>query len=79
MLISMPNMDYRATSKLRPGSLIEFQYFTDSLGVREARAFGLIIRMDWRPRHARSRCFVLTRADGLTTVDISHVCRILIY
>ena len=79
MLMSLPSMDFRATSKLRPGSLIEYQYYTDALGVKEARAFGIIISIDWRPSHARSRCLVLSRETRSNTVDIAHICRILTY
>ena len=72
-------MDFKATSKLRPGSLIEYQYYTDHLGVKEARAFGIIISIDWRPSHARSRCRVLSRVIGCNTVDIARICRIITY
>ena len=72
-------MENQATTKLRPGSLVEYQYYTDALGVKEARAYGIIISIDWRPSHARSRCRVLSREAGSNSVDIAHICRILSY
>ena len=79
MLMSLPSMNFRATSHLRPGSLIEYQYYTDALGVKEGRAFGIIISIDWRPSHARSRCLVLSREAGANSVDIAKICRIITY
>ena len=79
MLMSLPNWDIRATSNLRAGSLIEYKHYTDSLGVKEARAYALIIRMDWRPRHTRSRCIVLTESGAINSVDIIYVCQVLEY
>ena len=79
MLMSLPDWDIRATSNLRAGSLIEYTHYTDSLGVKEARAYALIIRMDWRPRHTRSRCIVLTETGAISSVDIIYVCQVLEY
>ena len=77
--MSLPDWDIRATSNLRAGSLIEYTHYTDSLGVKEARAYALIIRMDWRPRHTRSRCIVLTETGAISSVDIIYVCQVLEY
>ena len=79
MLMSLPNWDLRATSNLRAGSLIEYKRYTDSLGVKEARAYAIIIRMDWKPRHTRSRCIVLTETGAISSVDIIYVLRVITY
>ena len=78
----LPRLDYRATSKLQPGSVIEYEVekpFSSKRGVKINtlnRALALITRIEWAPRKGRSRVHVLTEGGELRVVDMCYVCRI---
>ena len=77
MLISLPVSDDATTSNLQKGSLIEYEYCSDALGVKTARALAIVLRVDWRPRHARSHVRVLASDGSVCNVDVKHVCQII--
>jgi hypothetical protein len=54
--------DYRFTSKLKQGSLIEFVYHPPSSTYKTARALGMVLSVNWHPQWS------------LTTIDIVSNC-----
>ena len=76
MLMSLPSLDFKATSKLRPGSLIEYEYCTDSLGVKTARALALVVRVEWTPKKMRSYV-VATTHTGVCNITMSRISAVL--
>jgi hypothetical protein len=73
----LPNLDYRATSKLQPGSVIEYEI--SHAVYKTVRALALILRIDWAPSNARSRMHVLTESGEVRVVDMVYVCQIHAY
>ena len=78
----LPRLDYRATSKLQPGSVIEYEVeknfrrtknFSASTYIRE---IALITHIEWAPRRGRSRVHVITETGELRVVDMCYVCQI---
>ncbi len=79
---SLPRLDYRATSRLQPGSVIEYEVekpfrqsksFSASAYVRE---IALIVHIEWAPSNGRSRVHILTEAGDFRVVDMCYVCQI---
>ena len=54
--------DYRFTSKLKQGSLIEFVYHPEMCKYKTARALGMVLAINWMPRWS------------LSTIDIIAPC-----
>ena len=81
---SLPRLDYRATSKLQPGSVIEYELeipFMSSNNFNASkfeREIALITYIEWAPSNGRSRVHVLTEAGVHKVVDMCHVCQIYI-
>ena len=81
----LPRLDYRATSKLQPGSVIEYEVekpFSSSRGVTINtfnRAMAFITHIEWAPSNGRSRVHVLTAGGAHRVIDMCYVCRIHIY
>ena len=80
MLISLPSQKkVRATDTIRPGSLIEYEYFTDSIGFKTARAFALVVRVGRAGSLAKSHLDVLSPGpEGHLRVSMSRVCQIIV-
>ena len=78
----LPRLDYRATSKLQPGSVIEYEVekpFSSKKGVTINtfnRVLAFITRIEWAPSNARSRVHVLTAGGELRVIDMCYVCQI---
>ena len=80
MLISLPSQKWsRATDSIRPGSLIEYEYFTDSIGFKTARALALVVRVGRAGSPANSHLEVLSPGpEGHVRVSMSRVCQIIV-
>ncbi len=74
MRIPLPKLDYRATSKLKPGSVIEYE-IEDAI-YKPARALAFITHIEWAPSNGRSRVHVLTAGGDLRIIDMCYVCQI---
>ncbi len=74
MRMRLPKLDYRATSKLIPGSVIEYEIANAIL--KPNRAIAMITRIDWAPSNSRSRVHVLTETGELRVIDMCYVCQI---
>jgi hypothetical protein len=69
----------KATKRLKEGSVIEYAYPSDLISLSKERAFGMIVKIDWKPSHARTRVHVITYAlPCVISVDICSICRVLI-
>ena len=77
MQLTLPRMDYRATSKLKPGSVIEYE--VEHAILKTVRAVAMILQVDWAPSNARSRVHVLTEQGEIRVVDMCCVCQIYVY
>jgi len=73
----LPRLDYRATSKLKAGSIIEYE--VEHAIHKTSRALALITHIEWSPRNGRSRVHVLSEAGLLKVIDMCYVCRIHAY
>ena len=80
MLISLPSQKWsRATDNIRPGSLIEYEYFTDSIGHKTARALALVVRVGRAASVSKSHLEVLSPGpQGHLRVSMSRVCQIIV-
>ena len=80
MLISLQSHKWsRATENIRPGSLIEYEYYTDSLGYKTARALALVVRVARVGSVAKSYVEVVSPApDSHLRVSMSRVCQIIV-
>ena len=80
MLISLQSHKWsRATENIRPGSLIEYEYYTDNLGYKTARALALVVRVARVGSVAKSYVEVVSPApDSHLRVSMSHVCQIIV-
>ena len=80
MLISLPSQKWpRATEHIRPGSLIEYEYYTDTLGIRTARALALVVRVGRASTASKSHVEVLSPGPhGHLRVRLSDVCQIIV-
>ena len=80
MLISLPSQKWsRATDSIRPGSLIEYEYYTDTLGIRTARALALVVRVGRASSVSKSHLEVLSPGPaGHLRVSMSRVCQIIV-
>jgi len=80
MLISLPSHKwFRATDKIRPGSLIEYEYCTDTLGVKTARALAIVVRVARSSSLSKSHLDVLSPGpEGHLRVRMSSVCQIIV-
>jgi len=76
MLMSLPSLSFRATSRLRSGSLIEYTRFTDTLGTKTSRALALVVRVDWAPKNARSCVYAMVEGGRTETISISHITQV---
>ena len=72
--IRLPKLDYRTTSNLTPGSVIEYEL--ERVNLTSLRQVGMIVRIDWAPTTARTQVHVLSRTSGLHTIDMCTVCRV---
>ena len=77
MHVRLPKLDYRATSKLIPGSVIEYE-IEDAI-YKPVRALALITHIEWAPSNGRSRVHVLTAGGDHRVIDMCCVCRIHVY
>ena len=69
----------RATKRLNIGSVIEYTYASDIISLKKERAYGMIVKIDWQPSHARTKVHVITHTSlGMLVVDICNVCRVII-
>ena len=80
MLISLPSQKWsRATDSIRPGSLIEYEYYTDTLGIRTARALALVVRVGRAGSVSKSHLEVLSPGpEGHLPVSMTSVCQIIV-
>jgi hypothetical protein len=78
MQMTLPDLDFKASAQLRPGSLIEYEYTTGVLADKTARAIALVARVDWRPRHTRSCVWAVAGSGALLCIDICNVCQLII-
>jgi hypothetical protein len=64
MLMSMPSTAIlvRATENIRVGSVIEYEYSTDSIGIKTSRALALVTEVHRTPNVARSKLQVISPA-----------------
>ena len=69
----LPKLNYQITAQLRAGSFIEFENVHAVL--KTTRAVGLVLRMDWNPRHSRSRAHVMT-SSGILAIDVNSICQV---
>ena len=70
----LPRLDYRATSKLQPGSVIEYE--VEHAIRKSARAIALITNIEWAPSNGRSRVHILTEQGEFKVIDMCYVCQI---
>ena len=69
-------IDYRATTKIRPGSIIEYEI--DHAILKSQRVFGFVFSIDWRTMHSNTEIHLIAH-DGLrSTINVCSVCRIVI-
>jgi len=68
----------RATDNIKSGSLIEYEYATDSLGIKIARALALVIDVHRMPNAARSSLTIITPGPDHGTVPLAKVTQIII-
>jgi len=69
----LPKLNYQITAQLRAGSFIQFENVHAIF--KTTRGLGIILRMDWNPKHVRSRAHVMT-PSGVITVDINSICKV---
>ena len=72
----VPNLNYQVTAQLRAGSLIQFENVHSVL--ETSRALGIILRMEWNPRHASSRAHVMIGSGVIMSVDINSISKVLV-
>jgi hypothetical protein len=70
----LPQLNFKATSQLRAGSVIE--YDLDNITDKTARAIALVLRVDWNPRHRSSLAHILTGASEQKVIDLSRICKV---
>ncbi len=76
----LPRLDYRATSTLRPGSIVEYELtpsYTNPY-ITPARMLALITRIDWAPQNVTTRVHVLTPTAGVRVISMTYVCKIIV-
>ena len=80
MLISLPSQKwFKKTDSIRPGSLIEYEYYTDALGIKMARALALVVRVGRSSSASKSHVVVLSPGSlGHLRVRLSDVCRVIV-
>ena len=70
----LPQINFKATSQLRPGSVIE--YDLDSITDKVARGIALVLRVDWNPRHRNSLAHILTGSSEQKVIDLKRICKV---
>ena len=80
MLMSLKStvIHVRATDNIRPGSLIEYEYATDSLGIKIARALALVIDVHRVPNISRCKLTIITPGPDHGSVPLAKVTQIII-
>jgi len=81
MRMSLPTVNYRTSSQLRPGSLVEYELKKDyhkakGIKVKEhILTIGLVIRVDWAPLNRRSRVHIISGEDT-RVIDINDIIKV---
>ena len=80
MLISLPSQQWaRATDTIRPGSLIEYEYYTSGSGFKTARAYALVVSVSRQTNVSRSSLRILSSShEPHVSLRMAKVCQIII-
>ena len=70
----LPKLNFKATSQLRPGSVIEYEL--DSITDKVSCAIALVLRVDWNPRHRNSLAHILTGDSEQKVIDLRRICKV---
>ena len=70
----LPQLNFKTTSQLRAGSVIE--YDLDNITDKTARGIALVLRVDWNPRRRNSLAHILTGSSEQKVIDLRRICKV---